>query len=125
MLFGLEHGVEILKVKGKGPIIPFVVLEKNDEREVVRFLYDDPEAGIFEGIRLLKEERECRFAVLVHDGFLHAEGERFNAVLVKGFDRQDTFGYSLGQRYIPGKFWSSLKRIGKPAFVGNTEKLLA
>jgi len=124
MHFGLDHGVESIKIKGKGPLVPFVVIELNGEKELTRFLRDKPEDGVKDGIRSLKEAKESQFAVLVHDGYLTVAGQKFNAVIAKGFDRNDTVGYSLAQRYSPKKFFSSFKSIGKPSFVGNAEQLL-
>jgi hypothetical protein len=33
MLFALDHGVENIRIKGKGPLVPFVVTEANGEKK--------------------------------------------------------------------------------------------
>ena len=125
MLFALDHGVESIKIKGKGPLVPFVVTELNGEKEVNRFFTVNLEDGLSEAVRYVKDERKSHFAALVYDGFLPTgNGEKFNAVIVRGYDRTDTVGYTLGQRYIPSKFFSFFKLAGGKVFLGNADPLL-
>ena len=124
MLFALDHGVESIRIRGKGPLVPFVVTEKNGEKEVTRFFTVNIEDGLSEAIRYLKDERKSHFAVLVYDAFLPMNDKKFNAVIARGYDRADTVGYALGQRYIPSKFFSFFKLAGKKVFLGNADSLL-
>jgi hypothetical protein len=124
MLFALDHGVESIKIKGKGPLVPFVVTELNGEKEVHRFFTINLEDGLSEAVRFVKDERKSQFAALVYDGFLPMGDKKFNAVIVRGYDRTDTVGYTLGQRYIPSKFFSFFKLAGGKVFLGNADPLL-
>ena len=124
MLFALDHGIESIRIKGKGPLVPFVVTERNGEREVMRFFTVHLEDGLSEAIRYLKDEKKSHFAALVYDGFLPLNDKKFNAVIVRGYDRTDTVGYTLGQRYLPSKFFSFFKLAGNKVFLGNADSLL-
>jgi hypothetical protein len=124
MRFGLEHGIENIRIKGKGPLVPFVVTEANGEKEVTRFFTARLEDGLSEAIRYLKDEKKSHFAVLVYDAFLPMEGQNFNAVIARGYDRTDTVGYALGQRYIPAKFFTFFKLAGSKVYLGNADPLL-
>ena len=108
MFFGLDHGVESVKVNGKGPLIPFIVLEKNGSKQLKRFVADKLEDGLNEAITFLKTEKEADFAVLVYDGYLTNDGQKFDAVIVKGFDRKDELGYYFGQDIHPRNFYHHL-----------------
>ena len=124
MLFALDHGIENIKIKGKGPLTPFVVTEINGEKEVTRFFTKNHKDGLSEAIRHLKEERKSHFAALVFDGILPINDQKFNAVIVRGYDRTDTVGYALGQRYVPSGFFSFFKLAGDKVFLGNADSLL-
>ena len=124
MLFALDHGIESIKIKGKGPLVPFIVTEINGEKDVTKFFTPHLEDGLSEAIRYLKEEKKSHFAVLVYDGFLPLNGKKFNAVIARGYDRTDTVGYALGQRYVPSGFFSFFKLIASKVFLGNADSLL-
>jgi len=124
MLFALDHGVAHIRIKGKGPLVPFVVTEVNGEKEVTRFFTAHLEDGLSEAIRYLKDEQKSHYAVLVYDGSLPMNGHNFHAVIVRGYDRTDTVGYALGQRYIPSRFFSFFKLSGGKVYLGNADSLL-
>ena len=124
MLFGLEHGIEHIRIKGKGPLVPFIVTEINGEKEVTRFFANHLKDGLGEAIRYLKDERKSHFAVLVYDELLPLNEKKFNAVIVRGYDRTDTVGYTLAQRYVPSGFFSFFKLAGNKVFLGNADSLL-
>lgn len=124
MLFGLNHGIESIRIKGKGPIVPFLVMEANGEREILKLFTEDPEAGLGEGIRLIKTDRKSQFVVIVYDGFLPLREKMVNAIISKGYDRDDIVGYAYAQRYSPQKFFSWFKLLGNRAYLGNIEQLV-
>ena len=124
MHYGLDHGIESIRVKGKGPLVPFIVTEINGERDITKFYSRHPEGGLSEAIRYLKEERASHFAVLVYGDVLPLEEKQFNAVIARGYDRTDTVGYALGQRYLPSRFFSFFKLAGTKVFLGNADCLL-
>ena len=124
MFFGLDYGIDNIKINGKGALVPFVVTEKDGQNKLDRFVTERLEDGLNEGLRFLENEKESRFGVIVYDGFLTVDGQKIDAVLVKGFDRNDEVGYMIGQRYKPKKILRSFELIGNPAFIGNDEQLL-
>ena len=124
MLFALDHGVANIRIKGKGPLVPFVVTEANGEKEVTRFFTAHIEDGLSEAIRYVKGEQKSHYAVLVYDDFLPLDGQNFNAVIARGYDRTDTVGYTLGQRFRPSRFFSFFKLFGGKVFLGNADALL-
>lgn len=124
MVFALDHGVESIRIKGKGPLVPFIITERNGEKEVTRFFTTNIEDGLSQAIRSLKEDHKSHFAVLAYDGFLPLNDKKFNAVIVRGYDRADTMAYTVGQRYIPSGFFSFFKLAGHKVFLGNADSLL-
>ena len=124
MIFALEHGVATVQIKGKGPLVPFVVTEIKGEREKHRFFTHHIEDGLSEAVRFLKDDEKSDFAALVYDAFLPIEDKNINAVVVRGYDRKDTVGYALGQRYLPSKFFSFFKLSGGKVSLGNADQLL-
>jgi hypothetical protein len=124
MLFALDHGVANIRIKGKGPLVPFVVTEANGEKEVTRFFTAHIEDGLSEAIRYVKGEQKSHYVVLVYDDFLPLDGQNFNAVIARGYDRTDTVGYTLGQRFRPSRFFSFFKLSGGKVFLGNADALL-
>ena len=124
MLFALDHGVANIRIKGKGPLVPFVVTEANGEKEVTRFFTAHIEDGLSEAIRYVKGEKKSHYAVLVYDDFLPLDGQNFNAVIARGYDRTDTVGYTLGQRFRPSRFFSFFKLFGGKIYLGNADALL-
>jgi hypothetical protein len=124
MHFALDHGIANIKIKGKGPLVPFVVTEINGEKEVTRFFTNHHKDGLGEAIRHLKGEQRSHFAVLAYDGLLPIDNQKFNAVIVRGYARADTVGYTLAQRYVPSGFFSFFKLAGDKVFLGNSDSLL-
>jgi len=124
MHFALDHGIANIKIKGKGPLVPFVVTEINGEKEVTRFFTNHHKDGLNEAIRCLKGEQKSHFAVLAYDELLPMDDQKFNAVIVRGYDRADTVGYTLAQRYVPSGFFSFFKLAGNEVFLGNADPLL-
>ena len=124
MFFGLDYGIENIQINGKGSLVPFVVTEKEGQNKLDRFVTERLEDGLSEGLRFLENEKESRFGVIVYDGFLTVDGQKIDAVLVKGFDRHEEVGYLIGQRYKPKKILRSFGLIGNPAFIGNEEQVL-
>jgi hypothetical protein len=45
-------------------------------------------------------------------------------VIARGYDRTDTVGYALGQRYVPSGFFSFFKLAGNKEFIGNADAIL-
>lgn len=124
MFFGLDHGIESVKASGKGPLIPFIITESNGEKKLIRLVTERLEDGLNEGIKSLKVDETSDYGIIVYDGFLTDEGQKYDAIIVKGFDRKDNIGYLIGQRYQLKKFLTPFKTVGNPAFLGNEEQIL-
>lgn len=124
MFFGLDYGIENIEADSVGTLIPIVITEKNSERDLKRFVTERIEEGLEKGEQYLKNEKMARYGVVIYDGYITFKGEKIDAILVKGFDRQDEVGYVIGQRYQRKKDKSELELIGNPAFIGNEEQML-
>lgn len=124
MFFGLDHGIESVKASRTGPLVPFVVTETNGEKKLTRLVTEKLEDGVKEGIKALGNDRTSDYGIIVYDGYMTVDGQKYDAVIVKGFDRKDTIGYLIGQRYQLKKFLTPFKTVGNAAFVGNDEQLL-
>lgn len=124
MFIGLDHGIESIKTNGKGPLIPFTMTETNGQRNLIRFVTDKLEDGLNEGLNELKKNRDSEFGIVVYDGFVTIERQKYDAVIVKGFDRKDNVGYLMGQRYKTKKLFRKFKLIGNATYLGTEEQLL-
>lgn len=124
MFKGLDHGIESIKTNGKGPLIPFIMTETNGKRNLIRFVTDKLEDGLSEGLNELKKNKDSEFGIIVYDGYVTIEGQKYDAVIVKGFDRNDNVGYLLGQRYETKKLLRKFKLIGNATYFGTEEQLL-
>lgn len=123
MFFGLDYGIENIEADSVNSLIPIVITEKNSERDLKRFVTKRIEEGLEKGEQNLMNEKEARYGVVIYDGYITFQGEKVDAILVKGFDRQDEVGYIIGQRYRRKKDNIDLELIGNPAFIGNEKQL--
>lgn len=124
MFFGLDYGIENIQTDNSVSLIPIVVTEMDGKRDLKRFVTERIEDGLEEGEHYLKNEKEAQYGVVIYDGYLTVDGNKMDAVLVKGFDREDEVGYIIGQRYSRTKDNHKLELIGNPAFVGNEAQML-
>lgn len=124
MFFGLDHGIESVKASATGPLIPFTMTEIKGERKLNRLVTERLEDGLSKGIELLKSDNTSDFGIIVYDGYLTFDGQKYDAVIVRGFDRKDNVGYLIGQRYRLKTFLSPFKTVGNPTFLGNEEQLM-
>ena len=108
----LYHGVD--SIRAGGNLIPFVITEKNLQRFVSETL-EDSKNKAEEHLLTLKDEHRV---ALVYDGFFTVGGIKYDAVFVKGFDRNDEKGILFAQRYKQKKLLSKFEVIGNPAIVG-------
>src|SRR5688500_13651965 len=112
MFFGLDYGIENIQTDNSGSLIPIVVTEKDGKRDLKRFVTERIEDGLEEGEYYLKNEKKAQYGVVIYDGYLTVDGNKVDAVLVKGFDREDEVGYIIGQRYSRKKDNPELELIG-------------
>lgn len=118
IFLGLDHGIE--SIKEGGPLIPFIITESDGERYLHRFVTERIEEGKEKAEEHLKKLNPSpEYAIVACDGYLTIEGKKYDAILVKGFDKKEDEGYILAQRYTPRTFLKTLKTIGNAAFLGN------
>ncbi len=123
IFFGLDHGIE--SVKGGGLLIPFIVNDTKGKRKLERFVTERIEEGKEKAEEYLKKINPIpQYAIIAYDGFVTIEGKKYDAILVKGFEKGQDKGYVLAQRYKPKAFLKSLKIIGNAAFIGDEDNIL-
>ena len=114
-LFALDHAADSVLPSG-GPLVPFALLEKGGNRELIRFPGDLTE-GMEKARQTIRASQDTDFAAVAWDGYLTVEGTRTDAVYVEAFKAGDTESLIFAQRY--GKS----ERIGNAAMVGRGEPL--
>ncbi len=118
VFMALDHGVDSIRSSG-GPLVPFLMTETEDARNIHRFVTERLEDGPVEARNALwSAEERPQFAVVCYDGYLTAEGRRYDAVMAEAYDMNDPFCYLLAQRYKPKAFLSRFTTIGNAAFIG-------
>jgi len=122
MFTALDHGVDSIKNSG-GPLIPFILTSINGDKKLQRFVTKRIEEGqTLAKEYLLNMSPEPYFAVITYDGYVTIEGEKFDSVMIEGYDKNDDSVYLLAQRYKPKKLLKKFSLIGNPAFIGTTIK---
>lgn len=116
LLFALHHSLD-LKRNGVDPMMPFAVVIKGTGKTLKTFAGDVPGYAdkMFE--KTLGEERPD-YAVFATDSYLTMEGVRYDAVLLKAFDKRDPVIYLVGQRFRPKSASEEFRQLGNPGFLG-------
>lgn len=119
LLFALNHSLD-LKRDGVDPMMPFAVVIKGADKTLKAFAGDTADYGdqVFE--QTIGEERPD-YAVYASDSYLIMEGVRYDAVLLKAYDKNDTEIYLVGQRFIPKSECEEFRQLGNPGFLGTVE----
>ena len=124
MFLGIDHGIESIK-DGEGPLIPFTITSTNRDRKIDRFVTEHLEDGLGKAVQYLTGlEKKPTLAIIVYDGYITMEGKKYDAILVKGYDKNDAVAYILTQRYLPKQDTSEFKIIGNTAFLGTEKNIL-
>ena len=94
LIFALNHSMD-LKKGGVDPMIPFAVVVKGTDKTLKTFVGDTPDYAdqMFE--RTIREEKPD-YVVYASDSYLTTKGIRYDAVLLKAYDRNDTEIYFSG-----------------------------
>lgn len=112
MFKALDHGVN--SVRNGGPLVPFVMTEKS----LHRFENDLLEVAKEKAESYLSQLSNEQVVALAYDGYITTEdGAKYDAIFIKAFDRHESRGILLAQRYKPKKFLGKLETIGNPALV--------
>jgi len=117
----LDHGID--SVREGGPLIPFVLAESAEGRDLTRFASETLEEGHAQARRHAGSSGADRVAV-AYDGYLTVEGERSDAVFVEAQERGTEASVVFAQRYRPGGRLRRFSTIGNAAFAGDGEGLL-
>lgn len=116
LLFALNHSLD-LKRDGVDPMMPFAVVIRGEEKILKAFAGDGPDYANRMWEKTLQEERPD-FAIFASDSYLTMEGTRYDAVLLKAFDKRDPVIYLVGQRFRPKSASDGFRQLGNPGFLG-------
>lgn len=124
MFKGLDHGISSIQDE-EGLLIAFTLFEENKELKIVRFVTEKIQDGQIEAQKYLtKMECKPNFAIIAYDGFVTIEDIEYEAIIVEGFDKDDTTGYVLAQRFKRKTAETKFEPIGNAAYLGNCENSL-
>lgn len=116
VVFALGHSMD-LKKDGIEPMMPFAVVISGDQQTLKVFGGDtlDYADKRFEATII---EEKPDFVVYASDTYLTVDGVKYDAVLFKAYDKNDTAIYLIGQKYRPKTDQVEFAQIGNPGFLG-------
>jgi hypothetical protein len=116
LIFALNHSMD-LKKDGVDPMIPFAIVVKDTDKTIKAFAGDTPEYAdkMFE--RTIIDEKPD-FVVYASDSYLTSYGIKYDAVLLKAYDKNDSEIYLVGQKFKPKTGNQDFEQIGNPGFLG-------
>jgi len=116
VIFALNHSMD-LKKDGVDPMMPFAIVAKGNNKTIKVFAGDTPEYGdqMFE--KTIKEEKPD-YVTYVSDSYLTKDGIKYDAVLLKAYDKNDSEMYLIGQKFRPKTDDADFEQIGNPGFLG-------
>jgi hypothetical protein len=113
----LDHGID--SVRGGGPLVPFVISERNGERTLARFVHETLEGGLAEAVAAIKRDPPGagQRSVLAYDGYLTApDGIRYDAIFAEALEADGSVTV-MAQRYRPGKMLRRFETVGNAALL--------
>ena len=119
LIFALNHSMD-LKKDGIDPMIPFAIVARGGNVTIKAYVGDTPDYADKMYEKTIQEE-DPDFVVYATDSYLTSEGIKYDAVLLKAYDRNDTEIYLVGQKFRPKTDYEEFKQIGNPGFLGTTE----
>jgi hypothetical protein len=119
LIFALNHSMD-LKRDGVDPMIPFAIVVKGTDKTIKTFVGDTPGYGeeMFEKT-ILQEDPD--YIIYASDTYLTQEGIKYDAVLLKAYDKNDSEIYMVGQKFKPKTENAAFGQIGNPGFLGTIE----
>jgi len=119
LIFVLNHSMD-LKKDGVDPMIPFAIVVKGTEKILKAFAGDTADYGdqMFE--RTIREEKPD-IVVYASDSYITSEGVKYDAVLFKAYDKNDSEVYLAAQKFKPQTDTEDFELIGNPKFMGTIE----
>jgi hypothetical protein len=123
LIFALNHAMD-LKRDGVDPMIPFAVVVKGADKTLKAFAGNSPEyAGkMFE--KTIRDENPD-YVVYATDSYLTTNGIKYDAVLLRAYDKNDPEIFLVGQRFKPKSDGEKFEQIGNPGFLGTEENTFA
>lgn len=121
----LDHGLNSIQ-DIKDPLIPFVMIVNiNGDKELHRLMTERLEDGPVKARELVRESKsKIEMYAIAWDGYVTAEGKKWDAILVEGASRKAEKGWLLAQRYeSAGLFKRKKRKVGNPILLEKTEKL--
>ena len=116
----LDHGIDSVRLGG--PLIPFVMIQRGEERALMRFVSELLEDAVAEARRYIEENATTLQAyALTVDGFVTINDQKFDAILVEAEERGSGFALQFAQRYTPFDGDTPLETIGNAAYLGKLE----
>jgi hypothetical protein len=96
----LDHGFSSIEDLG-GPLIPFVILDHGDRKELNRMVVEDSASAIAHGAAMIQAAppSAVRYA-LTHDAYVRIGEERYDAIIVHAGERSLDGGVALAQCYV-------------------------
>jgi hypothetical protein len=106
-----------IKKDGLDPMIPFAVVIKDTTKTLKAFVGDTPDYAdqMFE--RTIRNERPD-YVIYATDSYLTTNGIKYDAVLLKAYDKNDSEIYLVGQKFKPKTANGDFEQIGNPGFLG-------
>lgn len=104
------------------PFPPFMMLFKDDQRKLVRTFSDgDPNAAfeeILKGENIIYDQ-----IVMCCEGRVSHDGQKEDAVIVKGFDTSEPKGFLFVQRFRGIESGEAFRKLGNSALLSKDEQL--
>lgn len=124
MFGGLDHGIGSIS-DGGGPLVPFLMTQTGDKKELKRFVTEQYEEGITAAGQTLQTIAPVPdFALIAFDGLITREEKKYDAILVRAFDKRQDEGFTFCQRYVPRNEERGIEPVGNPAFIGKEPTIL-
>lgn len=124
VVFALNHSMD-LKKDGVDPMMPFAIVVNGDDRLIKVFAGDTLEYADNRYEKTITDEKPD-FVVYASDTYLTTDGIKYDAVLFKAYDKNDSEIYLIGQKYRPKTDHVQFEQIGNPGFLGTeTNKYLS
>jgi len=105
-----------------GPFTPFMMLHKDGQKKLVRLVANGDPNEMFE--KMLADDKETYDQIVMcYEGRVTHDGQKYDAVIVKGFDTSEPKGLLFVQRFRGIESGSPFEKFGNPALYGKDEKL--
>lgn len=124
MFKGLDHGISSIQ-DSEGFLIAFALFQEGKEIKIVRFATEQIEDGPKQAEQYLRTlVTKPELAIIAYEGIVSIENEQSDAVIIEGFDKTDSEGYVLAQRFNRKTADSNFESIGNAGFFGNCPNIL-